>query len=213
MAKWDTFAELMLGTWPGQVTSWGEDAIATYCGVLEARGVKPPDAEEAVLASTSVFPPSAGELAGRIQRIKQGPSPDWMTNSRLLAENIRLIDYHDPVASFDRYVAKLAEHHEATARFAVALGPRGCREMPDARFPQEVGGSTALTRLERAYGETRKEWEEDPTPGVALTEARRMAVEAGSDGRLEGRRFKELLGPDEEPADDVEGPEDPEASA
>jgi hypothetical protein len=60
---WENVVEALLGSWPDRVNAWGERAITAYLGELQARGLTSEQALDAIRASTSSFPPSAGELA------------------------------------------------------------------------------------------------------------------------------------------------------
>ncbi|MET0604196.1 MAG: hypothetical protein ABW167_19585 [Baekduia sp.] len=177
---WQRVTAALIGSWPGQVASWGEVAIEAFIGEVAQRGLQPQEAVAAIRAIKSDYAPSAGTLVAVAERQRQGPVPDFMTAHRLIARHIGKLDYFRPTKGFDDMIAALAAEHEAVARWAVAVGPRGLKEMPDPRYAQDTGGSTAITRLERSFRQTSKEWEEDPTPGLALEEAKRMTLGASS---------------------------------
>lgn len=178
------FVQVLIGSFPSQVTAWGEEAIAAYCLELSKRGIFPAEAAKAVRKLTGDFPPSAGNLAHAVERERQGPPPDFMKAHRIIASKIGMLDYFRPAKGFDVMVAALAEEHEAIARFAVAMGPRGLKEMPDPRYAQESGGSVATTRNEKAYRQAAKEWEAEPTLGLALGEAKRVAIGGSGSGGM-----------------------------
>ena len=65
MSTWFDVGRALLGSWPSQVNSWGEDAIEAYLAELQARGVAADAALVAIRACPAGqrFPPSAPELA------------------------------------------------------------------------------------------------------------------------------------------------------
>lgn len=180
LEAWRKVTEVLIGSWPGLVAQWGIDAIEAYVKEVAVRGAEPAEVIRALRAHKGEFPPSAGSVIAIVERQRQGPAPDYMTAMRFIASKVTLLDYRKPAKTFDKFVARLAEEHEAIARFALEMGPQGVREMPDPRMAQDVGGSTAITRNERSYRRTTAEWEEDPSPGLALAEAKRIAIAAGS---------------------------------
>lgn len=181
---WRDVAKVLLGSWTSQVASWDPEGVAAYIHELQSRGVSPDEAAAALRASTSEFPPSAGTVVATIERLRQGPVPDYMTATRVIGSKITLLDYYRPAMGFDRFVEACASVHEAIGRFALEMGPQGVREMPDPRMAQDTSGSTAITRAERAYRKVAKEWDENPRPGLALEEAKRIAIGPGSSGGM-----------------------------
>lgn len=67
MTDWRPVAQALLGSWPQQVTSWGREGLAAYLAELEARGISPEAALQAIRSwpAGSDFPPSAPNLAAR----------------------------------------------------------------------------------------------------------------------------------------------------
>jgi hypothetical protein len=92
------------------------------------------------------------------------------------------------------FIGRLAEHHEVTARFAVALGPQGVREMPDPRSIQTQKDSVRVSSHERDLAKVAGEWVEDPRRGVALGEARAQAGLASGDTTAIEQARRELPG-------------------
>lgn len=189
---WGDVALVLLGTWPQQVSSWGEVAVEAYVNELAHRGLTPEAAGETLRSMTGEFPPSAASVAARWQRKAQGAPPEFMSVMRFIASKVSMLDYHEPSKNFDRFIARCAEEHESIARFALEMGPLGVRRMPDPRFVQDQGGSVELTRMEQSYKEIKRGWTEDPTPGLALTEARRQGLGRGTGDLSAGGGFKQI---------------------
>jgi hypothetical protein len=163
---------VLLGRWPSQVAQWGREGLAAFMGEIAGSGVDPVTAVKAARASTSAFAPSAGELTALAQRVVQGPAPTFTEAQRVIRERVATtLDYRNPSIGFDRLVEWCGEHHETVARLAVALGPQGCRSLPD---PRDAHGA-ATRASEQGWREVCAAWQEDPRPGVALVEARRVA--------------------------------------
>lgn len=72
-ATWAQVTQVLLGSWPSQVATWGREGIAAYVAELQARGVSAAAAIVAVRSSSSAFPPSAGELAELARRDPDDP--------------------------------------------------------------------------------------------------------------------------------------------
>lgn len=176
-ADWLPFAKALIGSWPGQ--QWDEETLGLYVEQITARGVSPEVAIQVLRSFTGAFPPSAGQVGAAAEIVRQGPPPGFYSMHRMIAKHVAKLDYHRPQSNFDRFIAAVAEEHEVAARFAVELGPRGVREFPDPARSQDQGGSVALTRAEKSYTKLVREWEADPRPGVALTEAKRMTLSSG----------------------------------
>lgn len=83
MTDWKTVARALLGSWPNQVASWGEEGIAAFIEELEARGVTPDAAIVSIrsCAAEQRFPPSAPELAAFARN-----DPDRPTFDELMAQ-------------------------------------------------------------------------------------------------------------------------------
>lgn len=86
MTEWRDVGQVLLGSWPSQVASWGREAIAAYCAELKARGLSP---DQAVIALRSVegdFPPSASKLAAQARVDPSLPTFDeaWVLIDRVL---------------------------------------------------------------------------------------------------------------------------------
>lgn len=75
---WRPVAKALVGSWPSQVSSWGNEAVAAYCDELAARDVTPAQALVAIRAcpADQKFPPSAPELAGMARRDPSVPTFD-----------------------------------------------------------------------------------------------------------------------------------------
>lgn len=180
---------MLLGSWPSQVAGWGREALTAYLGEMERRDVSPEEVAAALRSSTSSFPPSAGELYGAIERMRQGPPPEFMMAARVVASKITLLDYYRPGSTFDKFVEAVSAEHEAIGRWAVQVGPRGLREMPDpTRVQERSADANAVRSHEFAYKSVVKAWEADPTPGVALTEAIRATITSGEGNWLDRLR-------------------------
>lgn len=87
MIEWRDVGQVLLGSWPSQVASWGREAIAAYCAELKARGLSP---DQAVIALRSVegdFPPSASKLAAQARIDPSVPTFDeaWILIDRVLS--------------------------------------------------------------------------------------------------------------------------------
>ena len=74
----------LLGSWPQQVSQWGGEAIAAYVEELDARGLSPAEALDAIRTwptpedKARDFPPSAAALAAHARRDPDAPSFDEM---------------------------------------------------------------------------------------------------------------------------------------
>jgi hypothetical protein len=184
MAEWRDVGRVLLARWPSQVTSWGQEGIVAFVQEIKETANSDPDAIiKALRASTSAFPPSAGELTALVERQRQGPAPSFMEAMKLICRHISLLDYYEPATTFDKFIERLAEHHEAVARYALGIGPQQIKRLPDPAYAQDVGGSATLTRMDKSYAMARREWEEDPRP-LAVAEARRQALQAVERGEL-----------------------------
>lgn len=189
MADWNDFTMALAGSYPA--TRFDPDQLVMYVNELQARGASPNLALQALRSQTSQFPPSAGVLGNVCQVLLQGPPPAWMTAYNIISRHVTKLDYYRPATTFDAFIEAVAGEHEAVGRFALAFGPVGIRELPDPRLPQDTSGSVALTAAERQYGQVMRDWVADPRPGVALEEARRVAIAAGGEGMqdvIEGLR-------------------------
>lgn len=71
-----TVKRALLGSWPGTISAWGEDAIDAYTFVLQARGLTGEDVVRAILTwpSGSDFPPSAPNLAAAAMTDPSAPT-------------------------------------------------------------------------------------------------------------------------------------------
>jgi hypothetical protein len=74
VTDWKAAAAALLGSWPSLVASWGREAIQAYVVELEARGVTPDQALEAIRTTDATFPPSAGEIAQLARRDPAEPT-------------------------------------------------------------------------------------------------------------------------------------------
>jgi hypothetical protein len=63
MSSWFDVGRSLLGSWPNQVSGWGEDAIEAYCKELAARGLEPGDALRAIRSCGEGAVPTASSLA------------------------------------------------------------------------------------------------------------------------------------------------------
>lgn len=196
MSEQQRLMRVLIGSWPALVAAWGREAIEAYVGELLERGVSLEEATTALRRATGAFPPSAGEVYAAVERLRQGPAPLFMAAHRICAEKITMIDLREPSVSFPRFVAAVAEVHEAVARWAVSVGPLGLRQMPDPRYAQERSADTqAIRSQEFAYREVAKGWEADPVRGLAIEEAQRMALGAGAGNGLTAFRPAGVLEP------------------
>jgi hypothetical protein len=78
---WRDVATALLGSWPATVGSWRAETLAAYVGQLEARGLTPDAAFEAILAwdgGDQIVPPSASQLAAVAVRDPDRPTADEM---------------------------------------------------------------------------------------------------------------------------------------
>lgn len=198
MNDWREVTTAVIGGWPGQ--QFDRERMAAYVHELQARDLSADEALAAVREYRGQFPPSAATVAGMVDVHRQGPPPTWRAAYAQIASRITMLPYHDPESGWDAFIETLAGEHESIARFAVQLGVRGVREMPDPNRTQDTAGSVELTRLEREWRETADAWRADPTRGVALEEARRRQI-GGSFAEAVGRlRPAGELNPGEEAA-------------
>ncbi len=192
-------ARKLLVSWPTQTGNLDPLVLTGYVQEMAERGLTTNEMIGAIEASSSAFLPSVGQLVAHAERRRQGPPPELNRAVAIMSSKITLLDYHDSAKTFDRFVAACADEHEAVARFAVEMGPQGVRSMPDPNHPQQVAGPLQAATF--AYKSVREGWEVDPTPGLALKEARTLTLKAGGGegGLLEKPDFAGFIeGPAEE---------------
>jgi hypothetical protein len=192
---WKRVASTLIGSWPAK--TWSAEAVAAYCAELQARGLTPAAAVEALRAAPGDFPPSVGAVAALAERQAQGPAPSF---AQAQAEIARWLTMLPSAASrqstrdaWPAFIARLGEHHEVTARFALALGPQGVRSMPDPRAAGlSQGDGVRISAHERDLKAIVSGWQEEPTRGVALTEAHRAAGLSSGDTEAIEQARREL---------------------
>lgn len=190
------FGRVLLGRWPSQVAAWGPDAIAAFIGEVQADGIGVEDGIRALRAHASDFAPSAASVSRLAELAIQGPVPSYAVAQQVIASKVATtLDYRNPTIGFDELVVKVSEVHEAIGRFAVVLGPQGCREMPD---PQHAHGAR-VGSVERELLRVGKEWEADPRRGVAAREAALQVGAGDSRGALAAVRRELDSGGDQDP--------------
>jgi hypothetical protein len=189
---WTIVGSTLVGSWPAK--TWSREAVAAYIGELRARGLAPEAAVEALRAAGGDFPPSVGRVKSIADRQAQGPAPSFAQVQAEIAARVAMLPSAASRISVGEawatFVERLSEHHEVTARYAVSLGVQGVRTMPDPRASSlSQGDSVRITAHERDLKKLVSEWEEEPTPGVALTEARRVAgLDAGETAAIDAAR-------------------------
>lgn len=75
---WKSVARALLGTWPQQVATWGQEGVAAYIAELAARGLTPDAALFAIRTydPDADFPPSVAKLAAQARRDPSVPTFD-----------------------------------------------------------------------------------------------------------------------------------------
>lgn len=186
----DAVRVVLLGRWPGQVASWGAVGINAFLAELQADDIPPELAVKALRAHASDFPPSASTVSRLAERVLQGPAPSLEEVQREIAGRLSILP---SIASrqsvgdaWPRFIARLAEHHEVTARYALALGPKGVRDLPD---PRHAHGA-AIESSRKALARSVSDWDADPRRGIAAADAAGQ-LGAGAGGALTEAR-KEL---------------------
>jgi hypothetical protein len=184
---WKAVGKVLLGRWPGQVASWGQEGISSFVMELQADGLTPELAVRALRAHASDYAPSAASVSRLAERVVQGPPPTFEQVQKEIASRLSMLPSvagrESAKAAWPAFIARLAEHHEITARYAQALGPKGVRDMPDPRHAHGAAVEAGRRELGRAV----KEWDADPRRGLAAADAA-GALGAGSSGALEAAR-------------------------
>jgi hypothetical protein len=137
--RWRGFIRALLGSWPSQVASWGEEGIAAYVAEVQARGVGPEDAIGAIRASTSSFPPSAGELAKLARSDPSRPSFQEAYQTIYGAKGITWSHYRERA---------LAQAHPFVRAFAESYG---IDRLGMLEVNHDTYGGAVRRDLERAY--------------------------------------------------------------
>lgn len=167
----DTVRAVLLGRWPREVAGWGELAQDAFLSELQADGLTAELAVRAARAHVSDFAPSAPTLSRLAERALQGPAPSFEAAQREIASRLSMLPSvagREPARdAWPRFIARLGEHHEVTARYALALGPKGVRELPDPRHAHGAAIESARKMLARSVGD----WDADPRRGVAAADA------------------------------------------
>jgi hypothetical protein len=184
---WGNVGEVLLGRWPGQVAGWGEDGISAFVNELMADGLTPELAVQALRAHASDFPPSVASVSRLAERAVQGTPPSFEEVQREIAARLWMLPSvasgQSAKAAWPAFIARLAEHHEITARYAVTLGAKGVRDMPDPRHAHGASIEAGRRELKRAVSE----WDADPRRGLAAADAAGL-LGSGSGGAIEAAR-------------------------
>lgn len=150
---WKPVAQALLGSWPSQVASWGKEVLAAYCAQLEARGLTPSEACQAILASGAEFPPAAGTLAGLARK-----DPGEPTFAELVQALYGAGGVIRPLWAWpgDRGMAtaaeRLAEQHELVQGFARSVGSEWLRNIDPRDGEHEFAGADRR-KLDAAWRE------------------------------------------------------------
>lgn len=136
MTDWKAVGTALLGSWPSQVASWGREAIAAYVAELEARGMTPDTAIEAIRSSTERFPPGAGELAQAARRDPERPT---------FAECLQQLYGPGGLFGFKRAGVEVSPWVQA---FAASYGRERLRLL---EIDHDAYGGAVRRDLERAY--------------------------------------------------------------
>jgi len=190
--------QVLLGSWPSQVAGWGREAIAAYVAELQAHGITPDGAIQAMRSSESKFPPSAGELQHAARQDPSAPTWDeaWLLIRRALtapgyadarrqhfaaAGTTFLSDVSDRALRDNARQAALAHTHPTVQRFVAVQGWERLAGALDDEW-----GPARVHELHDAWDSM-----------VDATDSRQIAALAS--GRRDGLRRLDPLGPPPHP--------------
>lgn len=122
------------------------------------------------------FPPTSGQILSHIRRANQAPPPSFEDMQRILAKNM----HHLSDGVNDRPIEEALQRlmnagvHEAVCLFVAQQGIFAVRMMPDNSMHSLDPGLMADRRDKARQYEQRTipAWEQDPTPGLALSQVR-----------------------------------------
>jgi hypothetical protein len=102
MSEWKDVGQVLLGSWPSQVASWGREGIAAYLVELQGRDLTPDAVIVALRSSESKWPLAASEVAAatRIDPFRPTFDEAYPAIYRCAARGVLDVGLHPLVASF-----------------------------------------------------------------------------------------------------------------
>ena len=118
---WSDVANVLLGSWPGYVSSWGREALAAYIAELEARGMTPEQALAGLRTWTGDAPPNVPELVAGVREDPERPT--FEEACRLIYGPGGIFRARPAPGRYDNEAQMIGARREAAAARALELDP------------------------------------------------------------------------------------------